>query len=159
MHPSDSHHSVHDTVFYRWQDVLVSERWFSESGHWYPVGELRQVTCRPGPIHVARRRASWVIGPTTALISLSLMVALPPPVAVLGAGLCVMVAAAAVWLARGRWPRPMLLCARYRGLPVVLFASTDHIEFRKLCRAMRRAVEWREDGLLASGSLTDERVA
>jgi hypothetical protein len=141
-----------DVVLYRWQGLLVTERWFRAEGQWYPLHELYHITLRPGPVQPGRRRAFRVISAATAAVALALMVALPSLLAGLGTSLSLMLAGAGVGLSLRRWPRPLMLCASYRGLPVVLFASTDHIEFHKVCRALRRGVERHEEHMLARSS-------
>jgi hypothetical protein len=145
-------HTADDTVLYRWQGLLVTERWFHADGQWYPLTELYHLTLRTGPVQAGRRRAFRVISAITVAVALALMVALPSLLAGLGTSLSLMLAGAGVGLSLRRWPRPMMLCASYRGLPVVLFASTDHIEFHKVCRALRRAVERHEEHMLARSS-------
>ena len=148
----DPVHTDNDVVLYRWRGLLVTERWFRAEGQWYPLNELYHITFRPGPVQVGRRRAFRVISATTAAVAVALMVALPALLAGLGTSLSLMLAGAGVGLSLRRWPRPLMLCASYRGLPVVLFASTDHIEFHKVCRALRRAVERHEDHMLGQSS-------
>jgi hypothetical protein len=147
MHPS---HPVDDAVLYHWEGLLITERWFCAQGQRYRLRDLYHITWRPGPVQVGRRRALRTIGATTAAVAFALIVALPSLAAGLGASLSLVLAGAGVGLSLRHWPRPLLLCASYRGLPVVLFASTDHIEFRKVCRALRRAVERHEDHLLGA---------
>jgi hypothetical protein len=141
-----------DSILYRWQGLLVTERWLRAEGQWYPLTELYHMTCRLGPVQPGRRRAFRMISATTAAVALALMVALPSLLAGLGTSLSLMLAGAGVGLSLRRWPRPLMLCASFRGLPVVLFASTDHIEFHKVCRALRRAIERHEDHMLGHTS-------
>jgi hypothetical protein len=148
MHPSNPVHTDDDTILYRWQGLLVTERWFCSHGQRYPLEDLYHITWRLGPVQAGRRRAVRMITATTAAAALALSVALPSLLAGLGTSLSLVLAGAGVGLSLRRWPRPLLLCASYRGLPVVLFASTDHVEFRKVCRALRRAVERHEDRML-----------
>ena len=150
--PSHTDHTDEDTILYRWQGLLVTERGFRAEGQWYPLHELYHITVRPGPVQPGRRRAFRMISAATAAVALALLVALPSLLASLGTSLSLMLAGAGVGLSLRRWPRPLMLCASYRGLPVVLFASTDHIEFHKVCRALRRAVERHEDHLFDRSS-------
>jgi hypothetical protein len=158
VRPSNPSHidPVHtdDILLYRWQGLLITERWLHAEGQWYPLSQLYHITMRPGPVQVGRRRAFRVITAAAAAAVVALMVALPTLLAGLGTSLSLMLAGAGVGLSLRRWPRPLMLCASYRGLPVILFASTDHIEFHKVCRALRRAVERHEDHLLGRSSST-----
>jgi hypothetical protein len=159
MQHSDFAHGLRDTVLYRWQGLLVSEHWFCAQGQSVPVRDLHHVTWRAGPVPIARRRAYRVIGAVAALMTLTLAIALPPVAAAAGAGTAVIGAAAGFWLSWRRWPRPLLLCASHRGLAVVLHASTDHLEFHKVYRALRRAAERQADHTLASDPWLDRPAA
>jgi hypothetical protein len=46
-----------------------------------------------------------------------------------------------LWASTRRAPSPLLLCADYRGVATVLYASDDDVEFHKVCRAVMRAHE------------------
>jgi hypothetical protein len=152
MRPENSADSSNDSLLYRWHDVLVTERWFHGGDQWYPVTELQEVTWRSGPAHGARRRALVVIAAVTALVATTVAIALPSPWAVVAGTVYLILVGACVGLSLRRWPRPLLLCARYHGRPVVLHTSTDDIEFHKIHRALRRAAERHEDHILTSGS-------
>jgi hypothetical protein len=49
-----------------------------------------------------------------------------------------------LWISLRRWPTPLNLWATYRGIPTVVYTSTDRIEFQKVYRALRRAAELQE---------------
>ena len=154
MRPENSADVPNDSLLYRWHDVLVTEHWFHGGDQWYRVTELRDVTWRAGRADGGRWRALAVIAAVTAFVAAAVAIALPSPWAVLAGTVYLILGVAAVWLSLRRWPRPLLLCARYHGRPVVLHTSTDDIELHKIHRALRRAAERLEDQNLAPPGFT-----
>jgi hypothetical protein len=139
---SDTHHV---TVFYpRRKNVLVTDEWFCAHGRRYFVGNLAKLDWRSGSMQFGRWVALEMIAIETALVTVIVLAAGPSPLALLVTGLYLLVAGASLWFSVYRWPTPLHLLADYRNVPTILHTSTDHLEFHKIFRALRRAAEQHE---------------
>jgi hypothetical protein len=78
------------------------------------------------------------------LIAVGVVLGLSWTVAV-AAVLYLVVTSTVYWIGVRRWPTPLLLFGDYRGVPTLLYSSTDASEFHKVCRAVLRAVELHND--------------
>jgi hypothetical protein len=63
----------------------------------------------------------------------------------IAAGLYLAGTSTVYWIGVRRWPTPLLLVGDHRGVPTVLYSSTDAGEFHRVCRAVLRAVEFNEE--------------
>ena len=131
------------TVFYpRHRGVSVTDVWFFAHGRRYAVEVLGAIGWRSGPAPAARVVAVTAIAAVTALAALvALWTGTPTPALLLGAGPYLVLAGSGLWYSFHRWPRSLALGAIHRGVPTVLYTSTDRLEFHKVYRALIRAQE------------------
>jgi hypothetical protein len=126
------------TIFYDRDTVRITQLWLSIGCHRYPIGELENLRKARGPADRITRRAIC-----TALLSAPvLLVAGPrtsPLVALAMIGLLVAAPAAVAAVRTRLRPAAYLLWADYRGFPVLLYQTTDQLEFGKISRALTRA--------------------
>jgi Family of unknown function (DUF6232) len=129
-------------VFYpHYRGVLVTDRWFYAHGRRYAVQDLAQLGRRSGSVHVARWFTCQILAAETALAAVIVVAAGPSLLAVLSIAVYAVMASVSLWFSFRRWPTPLTLWADHRGMAVLLYASTDHAEFAKVYRALRRATE------------------
>jgi hypothetical protein len=130
-----------ETIFYPLRGgISVTDRRLRVHGRIFEVRSLTNLTTEPMPAQVARRVANRIMlaeaVPVICIVALTRTL-----VAVISVVVYVVAAAIAIRLSIWRWPRPLQLSADYRGKRVVLYVSTDHTEFGKVCRGVRRATE------------------
>jgi hypothetical protein len=129
-------------VFYRHGDLVVTDRTLRVGDREYPLAELSDLRAARGPrdqLTGALAAATGAVGVAVALAALHL-------------DLARWVAALAVLLIVGcllgyrllRRPRVHELHAEYRGAMVVLLAEPQALRFGQICRALNRALEYRE---------------
>jgi len=136
------------TVFYPSRGgVIVTDSWFMAHGRRYAISDLASASWRTGSMQASRVVALKVIGVEVALVAGVLAAVRTPWAGVVGAADLLLVATAA-WASAHRWPNPIQLWALHRGVPTMLYTSTDSTEFHKVCRALQRAIERRRDLLL-----------
>jgi len=111
----------------------------------FAVWELSDAGWCRSSAQAARRTAIQVLGVETGLVIAALLVgtavAGPSPAAVGVGVLNLVVAAMLVRASAARWPDRLELWADHRGVPTLLYSSTDHTEFHQVCRALQRALE------------------
>jgi hypothetical protein len=137
-------------VFYPYnRGVLVNDKIFVAGGRHYPLTDLSNLGWRPGSAQGARKTARDVMLIEGALVAVVMAVGmvlfgLSWGLAI-AAGLYLAGTSTVYWIGVRRWPTPLLLVGDYRGVPTVLYSSTDADEFHKVCRAVLRAVEFNEE--------------
>ena len=133
-------------VFYPLHEgVLITDTWFCSGGVRFAIADLDDLWERHGHIQQARRAALEVIVAEALLVLavVGVMTAVRGPstflygLAGLDLGLAFALASATAF----RWPRPLELWASYRGQRVRVYTTTDPVEFGKLVRAVKRAVD------------------
>jgi len=128
--------------------VLVTDRWFFTQGRRYDLDDLDELHTRRGSMPVGRRAALEIIAIEAILaiviVGAVVLVAGPSQIALVVVLAQVMMAATLGGLACLRWRSPMQLWALHRGTPTMLFSTRDETEFGKLCRAAKRAIDFRE---------------
>ena len=131
--------------------VEVTDRWLTVHGQRYALEHMAAVGWQHGLVPPQRRTVFTMIGAGTVLavvLAAGEMLAFGPSVVTgLIAALYVVSTIALLQLAFHRWPTPLELQADYRGEPRVLYTSSDPTEFRKVCRAVMRAMELNEGEL------------
>ena len=136
-------------VFYPYsRGVLVNDKVFVAGGRHYALSELTNLGWRHGTAQGARKTARDVMLVEGALVAVMLavgmvMFGLSWPLG-FAAVLYLVGTSAVYWIGLRRWPTPLLLLGDHRGVPTVLYSSTDASEFHKVCRAVLRAVEFNE---------------
>jgi hypothetical protein len=120
--------------------VLVTDQRLQASGHSYPIRELTEVTRSIGSMQVGRRLLLRMVA-VEAPIVVAIIVAVPTWVALAAAIGYLLFAIVLMWFGGWRWPTPLELWATYRGVPTLLFLSTNHTEFNQVSRALLRAME------------------
>jgi hypothetical protein len=137
-------------VFYPWHEgVLITDTWFCAGGVRFAIADMDDMWERSGHIQKARRAALEVIVAEALLVLavVGVMTLVRGPstflygLAGLDLGLAFALAAATAL----RWPRPLELWASYRGQRVCIHTGTDLVEFGKVARAARRAVNHYRD--------------
>jgi hypothetical protein len=132
-------------VFYPlYEGVLVTDTWFCAGGLRFPIADLDDLWERSGRIQQARRAALEVIVAEAllvlAVVGVITMVRGPSTFLYGLAGLDLGLAVALAGASAFRWPRPLELWASYRGERIVIYRGTDPVEFGKVARAAKRAV-------------------
>jgi Family of unknown function (DUF6232) len=132
-----------------YEGVLITDSWFCAGGVRFAVADLDDLWERSGHIQKARRAALEVIVAEALLVLavVGVMTLVRGPSAFLYglAGLDLGLAFALAGASAFRWPRPLELWASYRGLRVVIYSGTDPVEFGKVARAAKRAVNHYRD--------------
>lgn len=127
--------------------VLVTDSWFCADRHRFAVSGLDEIWERNGAIQPGRRAALEVIWAEAALVMVAvgvLAVAIGPSWWLFAlAGLNLGFSLGLMALSSLRWPRPRELWGTYQGRPTLLFSSPEKVEFHKVCRATRRAIDHR----------------
>jgi hypothetical protein len=127
--------------------VLVTDSWFCADRHRFAVSGLDEIWERDGGIQPCRRAALEVIWAEAvlALVVVAVFTVTVGPSRLLYglAGLDLGFALALAALSSYRWPRSHELWGNYQGRPTLLFASPEKVEFHKVCRAARRAIDHR----------------
>lgn len=126
------------------EGVLITDTWFCAEGVRFAIADLDDLWERNGHIQRARRAALEVIV-AEALLVLAVVGAMTavrgPSTFLYGlAGLDLGLAFALAGATAFRWPRPLELWASYLGQWVRVYSSTDPVEFGKVARAAKRAV-------------------
>lgn len=133
-------------VFYpRKHGVLVTSALFCAPGRRLPIRKVINVRYGYGSTQAARRTALEIIA-IEALLMVAVVaigvaidefswIALPVGLAHL------LVSATLGWLSVVHWPTPLQLWADVDEGPTLLYSSTDSVEFHRICRALRRAIE------------------
>jgi hypothetical protein len=124
--------------------VLVTDSWFCAHGKRFAIDELTDLTWCVGPVQTGRWIALKVVALGAVLVAGIEAVVGTSTIAVLGAMGYFLGAGIVLWISLRRWPTPLNLWATYRGIPTVVYTSTDRIEFQKVYRALRRAAELQE---------------
>jgi hypothetical protein len=133
------------TVFYPTHNgVAVTDAYLSVHGRRYAVSELTGLGWRRGPVQLGRWIVAEIVLLEAALVATVVLVAGVSLPALAAGAAYILSACAVLAFSIHRWPTPLRLCGQYRGRQVVLFTSTDHIEFQKVNRALRRAMELQE---------------
>ena len=125
--------------------VLITDTWFCAGGVRFAIADMDRLWERNGHIQRARRAALEVIVAEALLVLavVGIMTAVRGPSTLLYglAGLDLGLAFALASASGLRWPRPHELWASYRGQPLRVYATTDPVEFGKVARAAKRAVD------------------
>ena len=137
-------------VFYPlYEGVLVTDTWFCAGGVRFAIADLDDLWERSGHIQQARRAALEVIAAEAllvmAVVGVITVVRGSSTVLYGLASLDLGLAFALVGASAFRWPRPQELWASYRGQRVVIYSGTDPVEFGKVARAAKRAVNHYRD--------------
>ena len=137
-------------VFYPlYEGVVITDTWFCVGGVRFAIADLDNLWERDGHLQPARRAALEVIA-AEALLVLAVVVVMTlvhgPSTFLYGlAGLDLGLVFALAGASAFRWPRPVELWARYRGQDVRIYTGTDPVEFGKVARAAKRAVDHYRD--------------
>jgi hypothetical protein len=140
-------------VFYpRRRGVLVTGTWFYAHGRRFAIGDLAGACWCSGSMQATRWAALKFIVVETALVITGLAVGSVASgqswLAVAIGGVNLLVAGIAAWLSAWHWPTPLELWADHREAPTLLYTSSDHTEFHKVCRALMRAMELNDETAL-----------
>ena len=134
---------MHKRTYYHGPDALVTDRlflWYSTPPKGFAVRELRNVGLVRGDADPLRPYTLHVAAATLVLAAAAWTMLDTPAAYVLGL-LAVAVPAGFTAVTMRSRPRRWELRANYRGLEVVLYASSDARVFNQVARALRRAVE------------------
>lgn len=120
--------------------VSVTEMRLRAQGRVYDITGLSDLGegALSGPV---QRRVAMYVAALEAVVPIGILLAMPSPAITLAAVAYLVAGTITVWVGVHRWPRPLQLSALYKGEPVVLYVSTNHTEFRQICRALVRATE------------------
>jgi hypothetical protein len=130
--------------------ILVTDGWFCAERQRLAVGDIGDVGWRQSGGHITRRIARRILM-TEAVLALLVIIlaAAGSGLSLIGFALAVAYLAGAAlvtWLSAYRYPGPLQLWAsRRNGGHVLLFSSSDQLEFHKVRRALERAVEYNAD--------------
>jgi hypothetical protein len=127
-------------TFYNHRGVRITDEYVSVDGHRYPVRDLHGVrTCR-GPFH---RMVLRTLGGGVSLVAMAILMGAVMPVVMTAAlGLAGLISVGSAFILSRTHPREWMLWADFHGVDeLMLFNTRDSIEFGKLTRALRRALE------------------
>jgi hypothetical protein len=126
------------TIFYDRDPVRVTTQWLSIGRHRYPINQLRRLRSGRGPVDRSARRCGYGAAFTLVTVAGLWPYLHPTPInwALAAAGVATAVAAAA-GLTRNR--RAHTLWADHETQPVLLYQTTNTVEFGKITRALTRA--------------------
>jgi hypothetical protein len=126
-------------TFYNHRGVRITDAYVSVDGSRYAVRDLQGVRTTRGPFN---RMVVRALGGGVSLIAMAILMGAVMPVAMTAAfGLAGLVAVGTAFVLSRTHPREMVLWANYRGMELMLMNTRDSIEFGKLTRALRRALE------------------
>lgn len=128
-------------LYYRQDDVIVTNRYLRIGPERYEVAELTGLLRTRGSMHPGTL-VGLVISAAEALLIVPLVMMLRLPVLWPLAIVALLVPALVGFVCAQRWPAPHRLLAAYRGRWVVLFTSRDRDEFGRLSRAVHRATKY-----------------
>jgi Family of unknown function (DUF6232) len=146
------------SVFYpRREGVLITESWFCADRQRFAVSRLERMWERGGSIQSGRRLTLQLIGVEVLLMIAVVAVlsgALGPSRLLFGlAGVNLGIALLVAGFTAFVWPRPHELWGIYQGRETRLYASPDAVEFHKVCRAARRAVDHHREQSSLDGAM------
>lgn len=130
-------------TYYRGPDALVTDRlfvWRTTPSKGFAVRELRNVGLVRVDVDRLRPYTAHVAAGALVLLAATWTMLDTPAAYVLGFLAVAVPGSFTVFAMRAR-PRRWELRANYRGLEVVLYASSDVRVFNQVARALRRAVE------------------
>jgi hypothetical protein len=130
-------------TYYSGPDALVTDRlfvWRTTPAKGFAVRELRNVGLVRGEADRLRPYTAHVAAGALVLVAATWTLMNTPAAYVLGFLAIALPGSFAVFTMRSR-PRRWELRANYRGLEVVLYASSDVRVFNQVARALRRSVE------------------
>ena len=134
---------MHKRTYYRGPDALVTDRlfvWHTTPAKGFAVRDLRNVGLVRGDADPLRPYTLHVAAAALVLVAATWTMLDTPAAYVLGF-LAVAVPGGFTAASMRSRPRRWELRANYRGLEVVLYASSDVRVFNQVARALRRAVE------------------
>jgi Family of unknown function (DUF6232) len=120
--------------------VSVTEFWFRAGGYRFKIEDVSRLETGRGSIQASRHLALRVIL-VEGLVLAGLAFGARSVIGWVVAAIGVVIMTATAWLSAWRWPTPWLLWAQYRGHRILIYMSTDQIEFNKVRRALGRAME------------------
>jgi hypothetical protein len=130
-------------TYYRGPDALVTDKlfvWRTTPAKGFAVRELRNVGLVRGDADPLRPYTAHVAAAALVLVAATWTLLNTPAAWVLGFLAVALPGSFAAFTMRSR-PRRWELRANYRGLEVVLYASSDVRVFNQVARALRRSVE------------------
>jgi len=127
-------------LYYRHDGLVVTNRYFAVDGHRYGISHLTDLMQAKGSVHpgvvagiVTAALEAVVLTPLASVVEQALVWVLAVTALLVP---CLIAAVCAV-----RWPPRWELYGTYQGRTIRLYATRDHYEFGKACRALQRAIE------------------
>jgi hypothetical protein len=127
-------------LFYRRDGLVVTNRFFAVDGRRYGISHLTDLMQGKGSVHPGVV-AGIVTAAVEAVVLIPLASVLQQPLVWLLTVTALMVPSLVAIICAVRWPPRWELFGRYRGRMISLYATRDHFEFGKACRALQRAIE------------------
>ena len=126
-------------TFYNHRGVRITDSYVSVDGRRYSVRDLQGVRTTRGPFN---RMVIRALGGGVSLIAMAILMGAVMPVAMTAAfGLAGLLAVGSAFVLSRTHPRELALWANVRGMELMLIRTCDSIEYGKLYRALRRALE------------------
>ena len=127
-------------LYYRHDGLVVTNRFFAVDGRRYGISHLTDLMQGTGPVHPGVV-AGIVTAAIEAVVLIPLASMLRQPLVWLLTVTALIVPSLVAIICAVRWPPRWELFGRYRGRMISLYATRDHFEFGKACRALQRAIE------------------
>jgi hypothetical protein len=127
-------------LFYRHEGLVVTNRFFAVDGHRYGIEHLTDLMQAKGSLHPVVV-AGLITATVEAIVLIPLASVLEQPLVWLFTAAALAVPCLVATICAVRWPPRWRLFGQYRGRTIPLYATRDHLEFNKACRALQRALE------------------
>jgi hypothetical protein len=127
-------------LYYHHRGFEVTDRTVTADGHRYITAELTDLRRARGATHPGVL-TGLVIAVAEGVFVAPFIGIVRTPWAWVAAALALAIPCLVGFYCARRWPAHFELLAEYRGRDVVLFACRDQLEFGRVARAVRRAVE------------------
>jgi len=127
-------------LFYRHEGLVVTNRYFAVDGQRYGIEHLTDLMQAKGSLHPVVV-AGLVTAAVEAVVLIPLASILEQPLVWLLTVAALAVPCLVATICAVRWPARWRLFGQYGERMIPLYATRDHLEFNKACRALQRALE------------------